>query len=526
MNLPRIAWRRMRDYAALEGGATYLWPRWIVLRCVGLVFVLAFAGIIVEGRALIGPQGIVPVGDYFEKLMTVFPHPLERLLRAPSLFWLGTGTPMIAVLEWSGLAAAVALSLNLWPRMSLFACWLLLLSFVSAWGLFTSTIIDKLMLETALLCIPFAPAGLRPGLGAGRPPRPIAVLAMRWLLFRIMFESGLIKMTHGDAHWRDLTAMKVMYETSPLPTFLGYLDHQLPQAYHYLEIALTFAAEILAPLLSVFGGRRGRWAALAIWVAFQAGIQLTTSFGWLNTASIALGLLLLDDQMLAAAAGRLRFQRLAGILVASAARQSQQLAGAWRLYGLRLFLGAHFLLGVYVFVVASRDMTLFGIPGARARPVDFVFRDFQSANAYIPYKSFPLAKYEVEFEGSNDGAKTWRSFEFRYKPQHTDRISRHVAPWFDRFEAGLQLAVNIPHTPVIPKVAALLLKRNPDVMKLFRADPFPDKPATLIRMPVYRFSFTDLATYRRTGNFWNKDYEGDYAPQVYVNERGAIVGGK
>ena len=140
-------------------------------------------------------------------------------------------------------------------------------------------------------------------------------------------------------------------------------------------------------------------------------------------------------------------------------------------------------------------------------------------------QSFPRAKLEVEYEGSNDGGRTWRSFEFRYKPQHEDQICRHVAPWFDRFEAGLQLAVNVPQTTVIPRVAALLILRNPDVMALFRGDPFADRPPTLVRMPVYVFSFTDLATYRRTGNYWRKEYVGDYALPIYLNGRGHLVQG-
>lgn len=516
-------WHQLRDFFGLEGDATYLWTRWFLLRAIGLVFILAFSGIVVEGRALVGPGGIAPIADYFARLRDLFPNPAERLLRAPSLFWLGQGYGMIALLQWCGLAAAVALVLNIWPRMALFACWLILLSFVSAWGIFSSTIIDKLMLETALLFIPFAPSGLRPGMGESCPPRPIAVLTVRWLLFRIMFEAGLIKILNGDQHWRDLSAMETMYETSPLPNILGYADHLLPHAYHLLEIALTFAAEIIGPLMAVFLGRPWRWFALAAWVAFQGGIQLTTSFGWLNTAAIALGAVLLDDQMLAAAARRLGLGSLSARIGAAAARQSRPAVPAWSLWGLRAPLCVHFLLSVYFFANSCLGRTLTAAPDPVRRPVDFVFRDFESANSYVPYISFPVAKYEVEFLGSNDGGKTWRPFEFRFKPQFEDRICPRVAPWFGRFEACLQLAVNVRGATVIPRTAALLILRNPDVMGLFKADPFADKPPTEIRMPVYRFRFTDYDTLKATGRYWTKEYQGDYAPPVRLNERGHLV---
>jgi hypothetical protein len=520
------AWRHLQDFFGLAGNATFLWPRWVLLRLIGAVFILVFAGIIVEGRAIIGPEGIAPASQYFERLVGLFPNPVERLLRAPSLLWFGSGTHMIAALEWCGLAAAAALVLNLWPRMMLFICWLLLLSFVSAWGIFSSSIVDKLMLETSLLFIPFAPSGFLPGLGAHSPPRRIAVFTVRFLLFRIMFESGLIKLLNGDAHWRNLTAMEVMYETSPLPTFLGYIDHQLPHACHVFEILLTFTAEIIAPLLAVFGTRNWRWFAFAAWVTFQSGIELTTSFGWLNTAALALGILLLDDQMLAGAARRLRLPWLGERLERCGAAQSPLAPATWRTYGLRALLCTHFFLGIYFFVVAGMDKTINGIPDPARRPVDYVFRDFESANAWIPYVSFPVAKLEVEFLGSNDGGKTWRSFEFRYKPQYPNRICPYVAPWFDRFEAALQLAVNIPSATVIPRVAALLVERNADVMALFKADPFPDRAPTIVRMPVYRFRFTSYESFRKTGNYWIKDYLGDYEEPVYINARGHIVQGQ
>jgi hypothetical protein len=406
--------------------------------------------------------------------------------------------------------------LNLWPRLALFVCWLVFLSFVSTWQIFTSAIVDPLMLEVALLSIPFAPAGLRPGLGARSPPRPIAVFAVRWLLLRLMFFSGLIKITSGDPHWRHLTAMEVMFETSPLPTHLAYLAHLLPHAVQVLEIGVTFAAEIVAPVAALFGGRRGRWFALAAWVALQAGIELTSSYGWLNLASIAWGVLLLDDQMLAAASAKLRLRGLFRSVPGSGPGGAKP---AWSRWGLRVLLGLQIGLTLYF------SATVFAGKGLRAAPrfVDFLFGDFYSANAYAPYGAFTPRKNEVEFMGSNDGGRTWRDYEFRFKPQRADRMCGYVAPWFPRFEATLQYVVRLPNVPLVPRVAALLIERNPQVMKLFKSDPFPDSPPTVIRMPVYRFSFTDLETRRRTGDYWKKEYEGDYMAPVYVDAAGKIT---
>jgi len=512
MGAIRFLWRQHKDFSGFGDGASYLVPRWILLRCIGAVFAIVFAGIVTEGNALIGPRGICPVADFCATLVRVFPNPVERFLRAPSLFLISSGPGMITFLEWGGLLAAVALVLNLWPRMALFLCWAFFLSFVSTWQLFTSSIDDQLMLETGLLFIAFAPSGLRPGIGAASPPLPIAVFAVRWLLIRIMLESGLGKILLGEPHWRDFTVMRVLYETSPSPTILGYYDHLLPDYYHAFEIALTFAAELVAPVLAIFGGRRGRWIAIGLWSAFQAGIQLTLNFGWLNTAAFALGILLLDDQMLASAMARIGLPRRAAIPAPPGG--PARATGNRRVRVLVTLVAAQFIVSAYTFIRSCEGTTEHGIPHALSRPVEFLFMNFKSANAYIPFAGFAPAKQEVEFAGSNDGGMTWRTYDFRFKPQSEVRMSPFVAPWFPRFEATLQLAVFVPSPPIIPRVAQLLVQRNPDVMGLFAGDPFPDKPPTIVRMPVYRFTFTDLQTQRRTGRFWNKTYVGDYASPV------------
>jgi hypothetical protein len=511
-------WRRLRDFGGWSADATYLWPRWLLLRAIGLVFILVFAGIVDDGRALVGPQGLVPVGEFCAKLREIFPHALERFLRAPTLFWISSNAGFAAFLPWCGLAAAVALVLNLAPRLALFVCWAVLLSFVAVWQIFSPTIIDQLMLETALLCIPFAPAGWRPGLGPASPPRPIAVFMLRWLLFRIMFESGCSKLFAGDPRWRDFTVLQALHETNPSPTILAYFDYHLPRIFHVGQILLTYVAELAAPLLAVFGGRRGRWFALAAWVALQAGIQLTGNFGWLNTAAIALGVLLLDDQMLAGAARALGWSRAAGAL----APPDQPLAGASRwtriVAGL---LGLHLLVGLHAFLITAAAKPAPVVPALAARPVDYLFRDFHSANAYIPFATFPAVRYELEFAGSNDDGVTWRTYPYRYKPSREDRMSPFLAPRFGRFDAAMQLAL-LQNSPVVPRVAEQLLRRNPDVMRLFAGDPFPDHPPGVVRMEVFRFAFTDRTTQRQTGRYWIKQFAGDLRPALILDAQGCL----
>lgn len=510
---PREAWRRVKGFFGFGSEVTFLLPRWLALRAVGAVFVIVFAGIIVDHAALIGPRGVMPLANFFAEHRATYPNLLEAFLRAPGLFWLGTSPAMIAAVAWTGLAAAIALTLNLWPRAALFVNWICLLSFVTTWRGFTATQVDQLMLETALLCLVFAPAGLRPGLGAASPPAPAAVFLVRWMLFRVMFENGLIKLFAGDSHWLDLTALDVLYETSPFPTILGYFDHQLPHGWHVVEILLTFVAEIIAPIGMLVGGPRWRWFAFITWTGFQAGIQLTNNFGWLNTASIGLGLVLLDDQMLAPILAR--FRPKAPPITAPPANHSPR----W----LVVAATAHTVLTLY-FVALGCGLPTEGAPWALARPLQTIFADFHSANFYTLFGRMLPGRVAVEFEGSNDGGRTWRAYEFRYQPQREDRISPFIAPRYARFEATLQVEANraVP-SPLFAHVAARLLAGSPEVLAQFRNNPFPDRPPGLIRLPVYQFKFTDLATWRATGRYWQKEFTAFHQPMLYRNARRDII---
>lgn len=518
-------WHRMKDFAGHGTESTWLWPRWLVLRAVGLVYVIIFTGILGEYRALIGPEGLAPLHEMMAQLRANHPNLLAAIWQEPTLFWLSSDPVMPGILAWCGLGAALALVLNLWPRLSLFLCWLMLLSFARGWVVFSDPQVDWLMLEVALLCIPFAPAGCRPGLGAESSPRPIAVFMVRWLLFRIMFETGISKLLSGDERWLNFTAMDVLYETAPCPTILGYFAHQLPHAWHVGEILLTYAAEILAPLLALAGGRRGRWIAFALWSVFQIGIQLTCSFGWLNTASLALGLLLLDDRMLRDAARRLRWPRIGNAIAAQVAlvRPSRPLR-KWQGAALATLLWTHFALSILVYWAAttlplSATLEKFN---AALRPF---YAGFGSVNAYLLYSRLDPFHFVAEFVGSNDGGITWRPYEFRYYPQALDRMPWFVAPWFPRFEATLQVqaAVRNEASALYASVATRLLERNPAVLKLFARDPFPDRPPQLIRTPGYHYTMTDLKAWRERGEYWQRTYLGEYQPMLYLNLAGQVA---
>ena len=104
--------------------------------------------------------------------------------------------------------------------------WAFYLSLAVAGQTFLGFQWDILLLETGFLSIFLAP--LRWWSWRTREtPAPLAVFGLRWLLFRLMLMSGVVKLTSGDDAWTGLTALYYHYETQPLPTWIGWYAHQM-----------------------------------------------------------------------------------------------------------------------------------------------------------------------------------------------------------------------------------------------------------------------------------------------------------
>ena len=95
-------------------------PRWIFLRCLGLIYFSAFYALAFQIRGLIGPDGILPAREYLEAVAHQFPG--SRLWFAPTLLWLSSNNHMLMAICWAGMIASVLIVMNVWPRASLLIC--------------------------------------------------------------------------------------------------------------------------------------------------------------------------------------------------------------------------------------------------------------------------------------------------------------------------------------------------------------------------------------------------------------------
>ena len=213
------------------------------------------------------PDGILPAADYLRDVANYYPG-VQRFWFAPTLLWLGAGNHALMLITWVGLIASVAVIFNLWPRLSLTICLVCFLSFVAAAQDFSGFQSDGMLLEAGFISLFFAPAGLRPRLGAAHAPSRLSLFLLRWEWFRIYFESGIVKLTSGDYSWRHLTAMDDYYQNGPLPTWIGWYVQQLPHWFHAATAFMTLAAE-LGLVWMLFLPRRFRILCFLIVTPFQ-----------------------------------------------------------------------------------------------------------------------------------------------------------------------------------------------------------------------------------------------------------------
>src|SRR5215472_17683134 len=279
--------------APAETPRSHLLPRWIFLRCLGLIYFSAFYSLIFQIKGLIGPQGILPAGQYLAAVEGYYSG-LLRWWFAPTLFWFGSSNHALMLVCWLGLIASLAVIFNLWPRVALAVCLVCFLSFVSAAQEFSSYQSDGMLLEAGFISLFFAPRGLRPRLGEYHAPSRLSLFLLRWEWFRIYFESGVVKLASGDYSWRHLTAMDDYYQNGPLPTWIGWYVQQFPHRFHAVTAFMTLAAE-LGLVWMLFLPRRFKIICFFILTPFQIGIILTANYTFLNYLVLVLGFLLLDD---------------------------------------------------------------------------------------------------------------------------------------------------------------------------------------------------------------------------------------
>jgi hypothetical protein len=148
---------------------------------------------------------------------------------------------------------------------------------------------------------------------------------------------------------------------------------------------------------------------------------------------------------------------------------------------------------------------------------------FRITNEYGLFAVMTRGRYEIEFQGSDDGVH-WIAYPFRYKPQALNVPPGLYAPYQPRFDWNLWFASlgEWMQYPIVPRTQELLLTNDPDVLALFAGNPFAQHPPRMVRSVLWQYWFTSMDEKRRTGNWWRRQLLGLYAPTFTRGDDGQI----
>lgn len=489
---------------------TYYIPRRLFLILLGLVYLFAFVSLLVQVKGLIGSEGILPAHEYLKQVGLKIGG--SAYWEVPTVFWLGQGDLFLIVVCCLGAGLSLLLIAGVAPLPVLFLLWFFYLSLYSVGQTFLGFQWDILLLETGFLAIFFSPLNWKPRRAIETKP-PYAVLwLMRWLLFRLMFLSGMVKLLSKDPHWMNMTAMNYHYETQPLPNWISYWFHHLPDWVQRESTWAMFILELVVPFFIFIPGKTRILGAFLL-AAFQTLIIITGNYGFFNILTISLCILLIPDRDWPNWIKK-RFYPWIGPKVKAGIRNWPK------------FLIAPLVILILTLSVSRMERRL-GDWNFFSSHFAWLLKWTQSlhlANNYGLFSVMTTKRPEITVEGSHDG-EDWKPYRFKYKPGELNKRPEFVVPHMPRLDwqmwfAALSRPGRYPmwfHNFLIR-----LLEGSPDVLKLLRENPFPDQPPKFVRAQVSNYHFTTPEQKKETGNWWVSGPQKAYTP-VYENRGGRII---
>ncbi|WP_213574756.1 lipase maturation factor family protein [Rhodococcus sp. USK13] len=454
----------------------YSLGRLLVTEGLAAIYLVAFLGAVHQFRPLVGSDGMMPIPRFLRAV---------PFARAPSVFQFHYSDRFFAAVAWTGAGLALATLLGATQFIPLAACmlvwlvlWILYLSIVNVSQIWYSFGWESLLLEAGFLAIFLGNSSVGP---------PILVLiAVRWLLFRLEFGAGLIKM-RGDKCWRDLTCLYYHHETQPMPGPLSWYFHRLPKRFHRLEVLGNHFAQLVMPF-GLFAPQPVAAIAAAVMIVTQLWLVASGNFSWLNWITIVLALSVIPDSV---------FEMLVPVSLPEGSSSAP-------LYFVVLVVAVTALVVVLSYW-PIRNMISHG------QRMNASFNSWHLVNTYGAFGSVTKVRYEVIVEGTSDSAITaqseWKEYEFKGKPGDVNRRPRQFAPYHLRLDWLFWFIPISPGyaDPWFPDFVERLLRNDRDTLKLLRHNPFPDSPPQHVRARLYRYRFTTWKERRETGAWWKRE---------------------
>ncbi|PYJ12382.1 MAG: hypothetical protein DME93_07680 [Verrucomicrobia bacterium] len=495
---------------------TYFWARRWFLRALGVIYLIAFVSLWVQVDGLIGSDGVSPVNQFLPAVHAQLGKDAYALL--PTLCWFNSSNAFLHFLCGGGVVLSVLLIFGIAPALSLVALFAFYLSLTIAGQTFLSFQWDILLLETGFLSIFLAPWRLWPRelicLPGSPPPATAAPVSraglflLKFLLFKLMLMSGIVKLTSGDDCWWNLTALDYHYWSQPLPTVFGWWADKSPEWFKHFSVAFCLVVEIIIPFF-IWAPRRPRLIAAGLMIFLQFAIAITGNYCFFNLLTIALCLLLIDDAAV------------------STDRHSVGIPtpGAPSGRALAIRLCGYVSIAVVVVTLAINAWLIFSAFKPRARPPHALatvyeqLEAFRIVNGYGLFRVMTKDRCEIVLEGSTDGVE-WLPYEFKWKPGDVKRAPGWCAPHQPRLDWQMWFAAleSPRENPWFFGLIVRLLQGSQDVNRLLAHNPFPDKPPSYVRAMFYRYRFTTVIELRQTGAWWKRQELREYLPTISVDQ--------
>jgi hypothetical protein len=467
-------------------------------RLLAVILLVAFISLGVQVRGLFGEHGIAPAMRYLENAEALLGRDAFR--EVPTFSWLDRSETLLVTECVMGTIAAFVLLCGVLPGPCALICWALYLSLCAVGSPFLDFQWDALLLETTLLAAFALPWSLRPTWERETRVACIARLLLIWLVFRLNFESGVVKISSGDPTWRSGTALTFHFETQPLPLWTAWFAHQAPHGLLKLATWSMFGIELVAPWF-LFGPRMTRLGAVAALVALQIAILATGNYAFFNLLTIALALLAVDDRVLQALLPRWRR--------GPAQPGNERPESIWpALCFLPFALLAFVITASGLFGTFRTGLPLPGLHAAVA--------PLRSFNSYGLFAVMTTKRPELIIEGSNDG-RVWVPFACKWKPGDVRARPKLVAPHQPRLDWQLWFAAlgTLRENGWFGNLLVRLLEGRAEVTSLLDNVPFASGPPRHVRAVLYEYHFTRFG---EGAAWWKRERLGLYCPSVMLND--------
>ncbi|WP_374029716.1 lipase maturation factor family protein [Bdellovibrio bacteriovorus] len=466
----------------------YTFTRFLLQRGIAFLYLMGFLIAANQGRGLLGQHGLLPIHLFTAR---------TRFWDNPSIFYWKNSDGFISGIAWLGVFISTLALLGLSDAFGYlfsfviwFSLWVLYSSFVNVGQDFYGFGWEILLLETGFLALFLGPTSAPVAL-------PIIWL-YRWLLFRVIFGAGLIKI-RGDECWRDLTCMYYFYETQPLPNSLSWYFHHLPKWFHRFSVFYNHVVELIAPF-GYFGPAVVRYTTAMLTIIFQIVIAISGNFSWLNLITIVLCIPCFDDGFFA------YFATLPSFAMRAEAFSPLHAVFVIAVSGLLLYLSYKPLMNMI----------------SKRQAMNRSFDRWHLMNTYGAFGSITKERYEIILEGTTeqhpDPATQWTPYEFKGKPGDPRRRPPQVSPYHYKLDWQMWFAAmsDFRFHPWIINLVAKLLEGNKEVLGLLKEDPFKGEKPRYIRAHLYLYRFTK----NPKEGWWKRARVSLYMPAMSLDDQG------